>query len=271
MRLVLHGFSDASDLAVCSLIFVVAYHEALPVRQNLLVGKSRIAPRNTSIPRKELVAAHTLSQLMNHAKQTLENQPIDEYHCWVDSTTILYWIKGQGTWSVFVRNRTKTIQEKNYLQWHYVPTSENPSDQGSRGVGPGMLSDLWFHRPDWLTNERSWPQQPQVTKNTETKQEKVQPKPETQFLATGINGEWNGPVDALLFKFSSYQKLLRVTAYIKRFTRNCKGGDKRDGPPTEELQVSENFWIIQAQSSQDLKPDVQLKIIALYFYHEGTG
>ncbi|XP_068735250.1 uncharacterized protein [Montipora capricornis] len=125
MRLVLHGFSDASDLAVCSVIFVVAYHEALPVKQNLLVGKSRIAPRNTSIPRKELVVAHMLSQLMNHAKQTLENQPINEYHCWVDSTTILYWIKGQGTWS---------IQEKNYLQWHYVPTSENPSDQGSRGV-----------------------------------------------------------------------------------------------------------------------------------------
>ena len=86
------------------------------MEQNLLVGKSRIAPRNTSIPRKELVAAHMLSQQMNHAKQTLENQPIDEYHCRVDSITVLYWIKGQGTWSV--RNRTKTIQEKNYLQWH---------------------------------------------------------------------------------------------------------------------------------------------------------
>ena len=98
-RLVIHGFSDASDLAVCSVIFAVAYHKALPVKQNLLVGKSRIAPRNTLIPRKELVGAHMLSQLMNHVEQTLENQPIDEYHCWVDITTVLYWIKGQGTWS----------------------------------------------------------------------------------------------------------------------------------------------------------------------------
>ena len=46
---------------------------------------------------KELVAAHMLSRLMNHVKQTLENQPIKEYHCWVDCTTVLYWIKGQGT------------------------------------------------------------------------------------------------------------------------------------------------------------------------------
>ena len=61
MRLVLHGSSDASDLAVCSVIFVVVYHDALPVKQNLLVAKLRIAPRNTSIPRKELVAAHMLS------------------------------------------------------------------------------------------------------------------------------------------------------------------------------------------------------------------
>ena len=65
-------FSDASDLAVCSVIFVVTCHEALPVKQILLVATSRIAPRNTSVPRKELVAAHMLSQLMNHAKQTLE-------------------------------------------------------------------------------------------------------------------------------------------------------------------------------------------------------
>ena len=143
-RLVQHGFSNARDLAICSVIFVVAYHKALTV--NLVVAKLRIATCNMSIPPKELV--DMLSQPMNHAKQTLENQPIDEHHCWVDSTTILCWIKGQETWSVFVCNRTKTIQEKNYLQRHYILTGENRSDQGSRGVGPGMLFDLWFHGPD---------------------------------------------------------------------------------------------------------------------------
>ena len=116
-------------------------------------------------------------------------------------------------------------------------------------------SELWFHGPDWLISEKSWLQQPEVAENTETSQEKVQ-----LFLAKELKGERNGPVAALFFKFCSYQKLLRLTSYAKRFIRNCKGGDKRDGPvTTEKLQESENFWIIQAQSSHDLKPDVQLK------------
>jgi len=71
---------------------------------------------------------------MNHVKEVLKDQPIDDYHCWVDSTSILHYINGQGTSSQFVWNRTKTIQEKGYIQWHHVPTDENPSDQGSRGI-----------------------------------------------------------------------------------------------------------------------------------------
>ena len=44
---------------------------------------------------------------MNHMKQVMEGQLVEEYHCWVDSPTVLYWIKGHGTWSQFVLNRTE--------------------------------------------------------------------------------------------------------------------------------------------------------------------
>ena len=81
---------------------------------------------------------------MHYVKEVLRDQCVEEYHCWVNSTTVLYWIKGQGTWSQFVRNRTKPIQDKEYLQWHYVPTSDNPSDQGSRGIAPSKMGELWF-------------------------------------------------------------------------------------------------------------------------------
>ena len=55
----------------------------------------------------------------------------------MDSTTVLHWIKNQGRWSAFVRNRTMAINEKSNIHWHYVPTYENLSDLGSRGVEPG--------------------------------------------------------------------------------------------------------------------------------------
>ena len=257
-RIVLHGFSDASKLAISVAIYALAYHATAPVRQNLLVAKSRIAPRDLSIPRLELIAAHTLSRLMNHVKEVLQGQPVEEYHCWVDSTTVLYWIKGLGTWTQFVRNRSRAIQEKGYLKWHHVPTSDNPSDQGSRGAEPRKLGELWFKGPIWLSNPDKWPQQPEVLMTCEVEKECLMPKPEKQLLAK--EEEKNLIVDQLLHKYASYWKLLRVTAFVRRFIDNCKKKEKRKGPlQTEEFQVAEKFWITQAQASQAVKSDVNLK------------
>ena len=110
-NIVLYGFSDASKLAVSAAIYALVFHKVVPVCQNLLVAKSRIAPRELSIPRLELIAKHTLSKLMNHVTKVLQGRPVKEYHCWVDSTAVLYCIKGQGTWTQFVRNRTQAIQD----------------------------------------------------------------------------------------------------------------------------------------------------------------
>ena len=93
-KVILHGFVDASKLAFSAAVYALAFHTSAPVQQNQLVGKSRIAPREQSIPRLELVAAHTLSRLMHHVKEVLKDQCVEVYHCWVDSTTVLNWIKG---------------------------------------------------------------------------------------------------------------------------------------------------------------------------------
>ena len=77
-KIVLHGFSDASKLAVSAAIYALVFHAAAPVCQNLLVAKSRIAPRELSIPRLELIAAHTLSNLMNHVKEVFQGRQVEE-------------------------------------------------------------------------------------------------------------------------------------------------------------------------------------------------
>lgn len=77
-KMTLHNFSDASKLAVSVAIYiVVSSHNTTPIKQNLLVAKSRIAPKNLSIPRLELVAAHTF---MSHGMQVLKDQPVDEFN-----------------------------------------------------------------------------------------------------------------------------------------------------------------------------------------------
>lgn len=56
-ELLLHGFSDASNPAVCAAVYVTAKYWDGSASQNLVVSKSRIAPKNTSISCLELVAA----------------------------------------------------------------------------------------------------------------------------------------------------------------------------------------------------------------------
>ena len=180
MKIVLHGFSDASRLAVSAAIYALVFHKAASVCQNLVVAKSRIAPRELLIPRWELIAAHTLSKLMNHVKEVLQGRPVEEYHCWVDSTTVLYWIKGNRTWTL-CEIELKLLQDNGYLKWNYVPTSENPSNQGSRGAEPRKLGRLWLEGPDWISSPDKWPSQPEVCETSETVVETVKLKFENRL------------------------------------------------------------------------------------------
>jgi len=126
----IHGFSDASKVAVCAAIYVVTYQDSLAVNQNLLVAKARVRPKGMNILHLELVAAHT-AKLQNSVSKALISFPVTGYHNWVDSMTVLYWLANRREWSTFVRNRVKKIEELTYSSWKYVPTSENPSDLGT--------------------------------------------------------------------------------------------------------------------------------------------
>ena len=59
----LHGFADASKIAMCAATYAVSYCGETPFDRNLLVAKSRVGPKNLSIQRLELVAARTLAKL----------------------------------------------------------------------------------------------------------------------------------------------------------------------------------------------------------------
>ena len=256
VKMVLHGFSDASKLAISVAIYIVVFYSTPDVSQHLLVSKSRIAPKK-SIPRLELVGTHTLCRLVNHVRKTLEEYPITEFHGWVDSTTVLYWLEGKGTWTQFVRNRTKVIKESNLTQWHYVPTGENPSDLGTRGVAPAKLGKLWFHGPDWLDNKQEWPQQPDITETPEAESE-ILPSKEKQMI---VKEEKVVPdqLEMLLEKFL-YWKMVRITAFVMRFIAKCRGDETREAMLTsEETESAELHWRRKAQQSEELKSKTDLK------------
>ena len=129
----LHAFGDASTRGVSAAVYAVVRQER-ETTQALVCAKSRLAKRNLTIPRLELVAGHMAINLATNVQAALNTYPVQlPVHCWLDSTVALYWIHGQGEYRQFVSNRVHKIQQHQNVKWHHVPTSENPADLGSRG------------------------------------------------------------------------------------------------------------------------------------------
>ena len=253
----IHGFADASKVGVCAALYVVTYQDSTPVDQNLLAAKSRVAPKETSIPRLELVAAHTLAKLQSNVSKALVSFPITAYHNWVDSITVLCWLANRGEWTTFVRNRVKKIGElTESVVWRFVPTTENPSDLGTRGVAPDKLKTFWLKGPSWLSNESDRPERPVILETNDAKSERN--KKEAMLLtedkAQGAIKSWS---EDLLNKFP-YWKLLRITAYMKRFINSCRKVH-RDGPLTKsEVVEAEEIWVRITQETSDMTSTLKL-------------
>ena len=227
----LHMFSDASEKGYGVAAYLRLTDEER-VHTALVLGKSRVSPAKcVSIPRLELTAAALAAKVSLFIKEELQLR-IEATVFWSDSTTVLKYLKSPtGRFKVFVANRVAAIKEVSEpSQWRYVPTKQNPADAASRGILPSETSSLqkWVQGPAFLRKEEGeWPQPPDegihTVAGTATKVEEEEPATESLF-------------DNLIRKYSSWSKLRRVTAWVLRFVRKCRGkGSSTEG----ELSVEE--------------------------------
>ncbi|XP_074106315.1 uncharacterized protein LOC141532055 [Cotesia typhae] len=165
----IHGFSDASQLAMAAVIFLkVQPNDNTQAKVTLLCSKTKVAPlKHLTIPRLELTAAFMLAQLTTFCQKTLNLTHVPTYS-WTDSSVALMWIQSHPSrWKDFVRNRVSKIQD--LLpdgHWRFIPGKENPADCATRGLSTSQLKDhqLWWTGPPWLLkNSSSWPTSPTHT------------------------------------------------------------------------------------------------------------
>ena len=79
--------------------------------------------------------------------------PVNECY-FVDSTTVLFWIKNSKEYEQFVQNRKDEINKLTHPeQWHYCETKKNPTDIGTRRQSAIKLKEnnLWLKGSEWLT------------------------------------------------------------------------------------------------------------------------
>ena len=268
----LHGFSDASERAYGAVVYIRVVYSDSRIETRLVASKTRVSPiKKQSIPRLELLGAVILSRLTRTVLKALPNE-VNRINYWVDSRTVLCWIKNDKHWKQYVKHRVDEIRQLTAKQdWRYCPGVQNPADLPSRGLTGNEMVDnsMWWCGPQFLQlPEEEWPQdQATVDTNEAALSEVVKNPPNVIHVLASceeILTEVNLAEIIHCQQISSLGRLLRVTAYVLRFvdilkrrTSTRKSGKKEELTKEEddrelnstEISRAESLWIKTVQAS----------------------
>ena len=241
-------FSDASDSAFGACAYLRWALKDGTFTSRFVAAKSRVAPlKKLTIPRLELQAAVTATRLYAAIKKELGIH-LEETIFMTDSLITMGWIRSESrAFKPFVSARIGEIQSvSNPKCWRFVPGNVNPADHISRGISVSAMKDTWEHGPDFLcTPKDEWPKDKSVPEKTETDVEMRKVKRVLHMTgAEIINCE----------RFSSWRRVVRVTAYVHRYVKNlkarCRKRDEEEvrGPlAPSELEHAEMYWVKMVQ------------------------
>ncbi|VDI73295.1 Hypothetical predicted protein [Mytilus galloprovincialis] len=181
-----------------------------------------------SIPRLELMAVLIGVRSLIFVKSEL-NISIEEMYLWSDSQCVLKWISTKKELNVFVKNRIAEIKAHKDVKFMYVNTMENPADVATRGTTASKLKNdsLWWHGPKWLNYDtQNWKNDSFGDNSSVEKMYQSEIKREksrcSTLLCNQIEEENRPPFGIDCREFSSYTKVIRVTAWIQRFVSRIK-------------------------------------------------
>ncbi|XP_059352180.1 uncharacterized protein LOC130698697 [Daphnia carinata] len=213
----LHAFSDASKDGFG---VVVYFRSELPdkIEVSFTMAKVRVAPiLQISIPKMELQGALLAVRLVNYLLEEM-TLPISSVFFWVDAMTVLRWIHANHhRYNVFVANRISEILDSTTpQQWRHVPGILSPADECSHGLCPSELdpNHRWYRGPEFLIlPPEHWPAQMPDSALCDDDEESI------ACLAVIVS---SGPLDHFAARIDNPHRLVRIVAWIKRFTTNMR-------------------------------------------------
>ena len=235
--LTVHTFVDASDCAVAAACYIRATYLDGHVRTTLAMAKAKPAPlHRQSIPMLELRAAVLGTQVTAQVLSALRMERSQVFY-WSDSMNVLHWVRSHSRkFKVDVGNRVAEIQSaSDPEQWRHVPTRVNPADKATRGMSAQQLAadPTWWHGPQFLQDsEDSWPAK-EIVVPKELPGE-LKRRPAMSFLIRKTEQQLD-PVN-----FSAWQRLVRVTAWCRRWLQRRKTSSKNAAPGATEGVASSN-------------------------------
>ena len=264
----LHMFGDSSQDNFSAVAFlpdqVTTPTGKIKTEVAFVLGKARMATMKVmTVPKLELQAALLAARLKREISQAL-TATVNQVFMWADSTTVLQWINSNEKQLNFVANRVCEILEyTSDDQWNHVATKDNPADAGTRRMSAEILQlSSWVKGPRFLTSSR-FPFIPNkdVINNIKLGVNQAVTIEDTVSLTTSVKKQIT-PVPSIFpfDKFSSYQKYLRIAAYVLRLLPKYAGyrnlvGSSTD--PTEPDEAERHLqYLVQGKSFETERKDL---------------
>ena len=259
------GFCDASTKAFAAVIHLLLRYENKSVVR-FVAAKTRVAPlQSQTVPRLELLSSLLLSKLMVAVRHSLQPQLTSlDIRCYTDLQVALYWIRGKDKeWKPFIQNRVREIRRNVHPDlWSHCPGKTNPADLPSKGLKMLELSvsKLWRVGPEWLSLDTPILPDFDSTPIPELclPELKTSSKLTHNLLAIEMKPSIEGVMTCT--DYSSFSKLLRVTAYVLRAVSYFKTKKKSDIKHSttltpQEIAAAEKLWVGHAQRELVLQKD----------------
>ncbi|XP_003367933.1 Pao retrotransposon peptidase superfamily, partial [Trichinella spiralis] len=235
----LHGFADASGSAYGAVVYLRLMHGNGKVEVRFIAAKSRVAPiKKLGLPSSTLCSlgflCETGSRLTDQELLLLERQ---------FSGPVL-------------DTKRRAAMEAEIISpdsWRYCPTQDNPADLASRGCPLSKLAagSLWHLGPRWLQlDEGAWPRL-KIGHGKTPENMALESRKTALVMTASVKFDLWSVMDVA--RYSSYGRLVRVTAWCLRFIFNARLPmelrRKARGLTVPELREAEKTWIRQVQVS----------------------
>lgn len=240
----LHGFCDSSEKAFSAVVYLrIGHGNGFTVA--FVSAKTRVAPlKPVTVPRLELQAALMLSRLMTAIRKYLEVKITASFQ-WTDSKTVLRYIRSQNKrYKTFVAHRVREITELTEISsWRWVPGEINVADESTRDISNDK--NRWLLGPIFLEYpEEIWPKESEDNMNEGDSIEELEVKKENILLIQTHSTDYLPDVG----RFSKYLKLIRSTAWMRRFIGNCRHEERTSILlETDEIVAAEECWVKHVQ------------------------
>lgn len=221
----LHVFSDASELAIAAVTYLLICFPSGTRSLSFVLGKAKVAPiSGHTIPRLELCAAVLAAELSETVKDFIELS-IQKVKFYTDSRIVLGYIYNRTRrFYTYISNRVAKIHGVSAPdQWNFIPTHLNPADDGTRGVLVGDLQhSKWLSGPSFLLKyqDQDPPEShyfPLIDPDEDTEVRK-----EAKVLTCATKVTVDGLGTERMERFSSWKKLVTAIAHLQHIAQSFR-------------------------------------------------